>query len=100
MRTYLFSPEARDDLQDIWIYIAGENPAAADRLEADIYKACDLLAENPGLGHARPDLTDEPVLFWPVRGQYLVIYQRETPHANPVKIVRILHGARETSSQL
>jgi len=42
VRTYLFSPEARDDLQDIWIYIAGENPAAADRLEADIYKACDL----------------------------------------------------------
>jgi len=49
------------------------------------------------LGHKRPDLTDETVLFWPVRGQYLVIYQRE---AQPLKIVRILHGARDASSQL
>jgi plasmid stabilization system protein ParE len=91
------SPEARDDLQEIWIYIAGDNIAAADKLESDIYEACDVLAENPRLGHKRPDLTDEPVLFWPVRGQYLVIYQRET---EPLKIVRILHGTRDASSQL
>src|SRR5438876_990393 len=92
-----FSPEARDDLQEIWAYIAGDNLAAADRLEADIYKACAMLAQNPRLGHKRPDLTDEPVLFWLVRGHYLVVYQRET---QPLKIVRILHGARDASSQL
>jgi len=97
MKGYELSPEARDDLQEIWIYIAGDNLAAADKLEADIYQACAVLAENPRLGHKRPDLTDEPVLFWPVRGQYLVIYQRET---KPLKIVRILHGARDASSQL
>lgn len=71
--------------------------AAADKLEADIYTACDMLAQNPGLGHQRPDLTDEPVLFWPVREQYLVIYRRET---QPLKIVRILHGARDASAEL
>lgn len=81
----------------LWIYIAADNRAAADKLEADIYKACEALAANPRLGHKRPDLTDDPVLFWPVRGQYLVIYQRET---QPLKIVRILHGARDASSQL
>jgi plasmid stabilization system protein ParE len=97
MKGYEFSPEARDDLQEIWIYIAADDPAAADRLEADIYKACELLAENPGLGHRRPDLVDEPVLFWAVRGRYLVIYQRET---QPLKVVRILHGARDAASQL
>jgi antitoxin ParD1/3/4/toxin ParE1/3/4 len=97
MKGYELSPEARDDLQEIWIYIAGDNLAAADQLEADIYKACEVLAGNPRLGHKRPDLTDEPVRFWPVRGQYLVIYQHDT---QPLKIVRILHGAREASSQL
>ncbi|MGA3170282.1 MAG: type II toxin-antitoxin system RelE/ParE family toxin [Chthoniobacteraceae bacterium] len=97
MKGYELSPEARDDLQEIWIYIAGDNLAAADELEADIYKACELLAENPRLGHKRPDLTDEPVLFWTVRGQYLVIYQQE---AQPLSIVRVLHGARDASSQL
>jgi len=97
MKAYEFLPEARDDLQEIWTYIAADNPSAADELEADIYKACELLAENPRLGHKRTDLTEETVLFWPVRGQYLVIYQRDT---KPLKIVRILHGARDTSSEL
>jgi hypothetical protein len=32
---------------------------------------------------------DEPVLFWPVRGLYLVIYLAET---EPLKIVRILRS--------
>lgn len=97
MRSYEFSPEARDDLQEIWVYIAGDNPGAADKLEENIYAACELLANNPRLGHKRRDLTDEPVLFWPVRGQYLVIYLPET---EPLKIVRILHGARDASDEL
>ena len=57
------SPEATDDLQEIWVYIANDNPAAADKLEEDIYAACELLVKNPRLGHRRSDLTDEPVLF-------------------------------------
>ena len=97
MKDYELSPEARDDLQQIWVYIASDNPAAADKIEAEIYKMCELLADNPRLGHKRPDLTDEPVLFWAVRGQYLVIYQQET---QPLTIVRILHGARDAASQL
>jgi plasmid stabilization system protein ParE len=91
MKGYELSPEATDDLQEIWVYIANDNPIAADKLEHDIYAACELLAKNPRLGHGRSDLTDEPVLFWPVRGQYMVIY---LPDTEPLKIVRILQGAR------
>jgi plasmid stabilization system protein ParE len=97
MKGFELSPEALADLEEIWVYIASDNPAAADVLETDIYKACDLLAKNPRLGHKRPDLTDEPVLFWPVRGQYLVIYQRAT---QPLKIARILHAARDFREEL
>jgi antitoxin ParD1/3/4/toxin ParE1/3/4 len=97
MRAWEFSPEAKEDLQDIWLYIAADNSAAADEIEAEIYEACDLLARNPGLGHKRRDLTDEPVLFWPVRGRYLVIYRRES---EPLKIVRILHGSRDAPTEL
>ena len=92
MKGYELSPEATDDLQEIWVYIANDNPSAADKLEEDIYAACELLAKNPRLGHRRSDLTDEPVLFWPVRGQYMVIY---LPDTEPLKIVRILQGARK-----
>src|ERR1700733_13545853 len=97
MKGFELSPEAKNDLQEILSFTAANNVAAADRLEADIYKACELLAENPRLGHKRPDLTDEPVLFWQVRGVYLVIYQRET---KPLRIVRILHGARDVSREV
>ena len=97
MSSYRFSQEARDDIQEIWVWIAGDNPEAANELEADIYVACEKLANNPGLGHRRPDLTDEQVLFWTVRKSYLVIY---VPGTKPLQIVRILHGARDVSSEL
>jgi hypothetical protein len=53
-----------------------------------------VLAKNPRLGNRRLDLTDDPVLFWPVQGQYMVIYLHDT---EPLKIVRILQGARNAS---
>ena len=97
MSGYEFSDEALTDLQETWLYIAKDDPVAADKLEAEIYKACELLAKNPRLGHKRRDLTDEPVLFWPVRGRYLVVYARET---KPLKIVRVLHAARDATEEL
>jgi plasmid stabilization system protein ParE len=97
MKGYELSPEALADLQEIWVYIANDNPAAADKLEDDIYQACELLVKNPRLGHKRPDLTDEPVLFWPVRVQYLVIYRRAS---QPLKVARILHAARDAMEEL
>ena len=63
MKGYELSPEATDDLQEIWVYIANGNPSAADKLEDDIYAACELLAKNPRLGHRRPDLTTNPSCF-------------------------------------
>jgi toxin ParE1/3/4 len=97
MKGYELSPQALADLQEIWVYIAGDNPSAADRLEADIYQACEMLAKNPRLGHKRLDLTDEPVLFWPVRGNYLVIYRRAT---QPLKVARILHAGRDAGERI
>ncbi|HKR95204.1 MAG TPA: type II toxin-antitoxin system RelE/ParE family toxin [Candidatus Angelobacter sp.] len=52
------------------------------------------LAEWPGIGHTRSDLTQVDVRFWTVRS-YLIVY-REKPL--PVQIVAILHGARDIPS--
>jgi len=49
------------------------------------------LAEMPGKGHVREDLTDDEVLFWPVY-RYLVVYR---PGTAPLEVVRVLHGARD-----
>jgi toxin ParE1/3/4 len=97
MKDYELSPEATDDLQEIWSFIASDNPAAADKLEADICDACEALARNPRLGHRRTDLTGEPVHFFTVRGHYLVIYQQAS---QPLTIARILHGSRDASLEL
>ena len=69
---------------------------SASRLRLQIFEACQRVAASPGVGHSRKDLTDKPVLFWPV-GSYLVIYN---PARKPIEIVRVVHGARDVPSLL
>jgi len=81
--------EAENDLLSIWDYIAQDNPDAATRLLLTIDEKCALLAANPQLGPARPDITPE-MRYFPV-GSYLILYRIV---ADTVEIVRVLHGAR------
>ena len=48
------------------------------------------------MGHLRTDLAQEPLRFWPVYS-YLIIYR---PDAEPLEIVRVLHGARDVAQLL
>jgi toxin ParE1/3/4 len=80
---------AEEDLIEIWIYIASDNPAAADKLLDQIDTKCQMLAENPKLGQARPDIASE-LRYFPV-GRYLILY-REIQEC--IEVVRIIHGAR------
>jgi antitoxin ParD1/3/4 len=97
MKSYRLTPAAEDDLFEIWIFIAGDNPLAADRVEADIFNACQRVAQKPDLGHFRRDLTDKSVRFFTVRGTYLVVYD---PDSSPLEVLRVLHGARDTTAEL
>jgi plasmid stabilization system protein ParE len=56
MMGYDFHPEAVVDLDEIWDFIAGDNPTAADKLIAEILAAVDKLVSFPRQGHKRPDL--------------------------------------------
>jgi toxin ParE1/3/4 len=77
-------------LTDIWVHIAQDNPASADRVIFGLIAAEDRLAEFPELGRVRDDLRPG-VRSWAV-GAYLVLYRLEP---DGVLIVRILHGARD-----
>ena len=94
MRRFRLSPEAARDIRDIWSYIANDSIPSARRVRLLIFDACQKLAEHPRMGHPRTDLTEKPVLFWPV-GSYLIIYN---PSPRPIEIVRVLHGARDVPS--
>ena len=99
MSRYQFTPQAIDDLLEIWAYVARDNATAADRLEDAIYRACSLLADSPLRGHIRNDLTTRTLRFWTIQQyrNYIVVYDPET---TPLQIVRILHGARNFTALL
>lgn len=82
--------EAEDDLLSIWRYIAEDDPQAATRLLLSIDERCALLADNPQLGPARPDIAPD-LRYFPF-GNYLILYREVS---NEVEIVRVLHGARD-----
>lgn len=66
-------------------------------LEGRTYEAFDLLAEMPGIGHSREDLTSLPVLFWPIKQtSYAAIYK----NASPVEIIRVVHWRRDIATLL
>jgi antitoxin ParD1/3/4 len=99
MTTYQFTPQAVADLFDIWSFIAEDNPAAADRVEEAVFRACDFLADSPLAGRTRKDLTALPLRFWVVQpySSYLVVYR---PELKPLQIIRILHSARDLPTVL
>jgi toxin ParE1/3/4 len=90
MRGYDFHPEAQADLNEIWGYIADENPDAADRIIDKIEAALEALVPLPHQGHRRPDLTSRPLRFILVR-EYLIAY---SPDERPLWVVAIIHGRR------
>lgn len=94
MSRYQFTPQAVDDLYEIWIYIARDHIEAANRLEDAVYNACAFLAEGPLRGKTREDITKLPLRFWTVQAfpNYIIVYD---PAADPLQIIRILHGARD-----
>jgi len=85
----VFSPRASDDLDDIWLHVALDNPPAADRLIDRIFVRCGRLANHPSLGPARPDIDPDARIL--VIGDYLALYRLI---GADVEIVRVTHGAR------
>jgi plasmid stabilization system protein ParE len=88
---YRISRLADNDIERICDRIAADNPDAADRLDEQIHRAIQVLAEFPALGHTRADAKDKRYLFRAV-GNYVIAYRAE--HEELV-VLRVLHGARD-----
>jgi plasmid stabilization system protein ParE len=96
MKRFVITPDAFDDLEHIFQYIARSSPSAAKKVVREIRAGIHKVAVNPGLGHLRADLVDEPLRFWGVYS-YLIIYRAER---KPIEVLRILHGAQDVKSIL
>lgn len=79
------------DIEDIWQFIARDNPNAADRVEEELHEAMQMLATHPGAGHTRTDVSDPRYRFWSVYS-YLIGYRLD---GESIVVVRAIHGSRD-----
>ena len=81
---------SEQDVYEIALFIARENPDAAFRLIDRFDETLRMLAENPMTGRARGELAPN-VRSFPV-GSYLLFYR---PANDGIELIRVLHGARD-----
>jgi toxin ParE1/3/4 len=83
-------PLAETDLDDIWWYIAQDNPDAADLFLDKIEERCRALAQFPKMGISRDELL--PSLRSLPIGNYLIFYM---PIDDGIQVVRVLPAMRD-----
>jgi toxin ParE1/3/4 len=95
--------EALSDIADIHLFIAMNNPAAAERFLTALQLSLRTLARWPEVGPRyqsnRAGLSR--MRFWPVRRfpNYLIFY-RVAVAPRRLHIIRVLHGARDIPQAL
>jgi toxin ParE1/3/4 len=94
MGTAQFTPLARNDLQDIKVYISQDNPKTAAQYLGILKQKCDILAQTPTIGVCREEYCN--LYKFPV-DKYLIFYRIT---ASGIEVIRILHGARDIQSIL
>ena len=93
MRPALVSARSQRELAAAIRWIARDNKAAAEALNAAVKTAATQIGTFPLCGRSAPDLICEPYRLLPLRGfPYLLVYN---PERRPPGIVRIVHGARD-----
>ncbi len=93
-----FSPSARQDLSDIFDYIARDKPVAAtnwidkaatnwiDKIEAN----CEQIAATPGFGEQRPEYGED--IRSSTVGRYVLFFR---PIDEGIEVVRVIAGGRD-----
>lgn len=94
-------PRAKHDLIEQALYIARQDPDAADRFLNALEQAFDTLANMPEMGALRH--LDNPALegirMWPIKGfeKHLIFYR---PIDGGIEVIRILNAARDIENIL
>lgn len=96
MAVVLKRPKAEEDLRDIWLHIASENPGAATRLLRTIEEKLVKLAGFPFMGRARPELA-EGLRSFLVRN-YVVVYLPLAEGVEGIEVIRVFHGREDIES--
>jgi toxin ParE1/3/4 len=93
MPALIFAPSARQDLLDIFDYIARDKPIAAANWVDKIEEKCELIASMPGIGERRPEYG--PDIRSSVVGRCVIFYR---PINKGIEVVRVIAGDRDIRS--
>jgi len=91
MHRLVFTQRAQADLLEAWLYIAEDNPAAADKVLDTLEQEAKLLLLQPLMGRARPEL-GSAVRSWPSATPYVLFYEVDE---SELTVLRVLHHARD-----
>ena len=94
MHRLVFTERAQADLLEAWLFIAEDNPAAADKVLDTLEQEAKLLLLQPLMGRARPEL-GSAVRSWPSATPYVVFYEVDD---SELTVLRVLHHARDVRS--
>ena len=98
----VWTPQAREDLIEIYTYIGLDNPSAAERIFDAVQLKAELLVDCLRLGVRRPDIRPSTRLL--IQGPYLILYETHPDSdegaIDVVEIVRIIDGRRDLKNLL
>jgi toxin ParE1/3/4 len=101
MAVIVITPAAESDLVNVWLYIAQDNPDAADRVFQAAESTFDTLASAPRMGtlYQSKRAKLEGIRFFPVSTfQNFVIYYKGLPQG--IEIIRVLHAHMDKQKRL
>lgn len=90
MSQVFYQRVAKADLIDVWLFIAGDNVAAADAYIDRLQQVCALIAENPLMGYERTDIAEGVSGF--TVDDFLIYYEL---HEKGITVLRVWHAARD-----
>lgn len=93
-RQLFFSPKSKQDLDDIWDYLADFSEESADRQIDRIVEKCCFLLTMPLIGLERDDLLEG--LRRVLEGNYVIFYR---VFEERVEIIRILQNRQDFKRQ-
>jgi toxin ParE1/3/4 len=91
-----YSKRAREDILDIWLWIARDSSVSiADDIVERIEHRATTLAHHPEMGVARPEIAPDARSL--VAERWLILYRVE---AYGAQVIRVVDGARDLRSIL
>lgn len=85
-------PRAREDLVEIWRYIAADSgEPRADKYLRRLNDVITYLAQQPLMGRARPEILEEGIRSFPAES-HVIFYMALD---DGIELVRVIHGSQD-----